>query len=168
MSNQLHPSVCKKYIVASFLEACCKEQFHHRWMTADTWSDLIFHVDVNNVDSQCNNWKWKRSFFAFRDLIQSSPWLSTNMSCPAWAMVIWTKYSTYHSKHKRKQPPPNVVSFLSHVLSLNLVGMSHAPMDLSHQIEPTNGTRRYWYQLFVILMETCKRSMAVFGLFLCI
>ena len=43
MSNQLHQSVCKKYIVASFLEACRNEQFHHRWMTADTWLDLIFH-----------------------------------------------------------------------------------------------------------------------------
>ena len=43
MSNRLHPSVCKKYIVASFLEACHNDQFHHWWMTADTWSDLIFH-----------------------------------------------------------------------------------------------------------------------------
>ena len=43
MSNLLHPSVCTKYIVASFLEACCNEQFHHQWMTANTWLDLIFH-----------------------------------------------------------------------------------------------------------------------------
>jgi len=43
ISNQLHPSVCKKYIVASFLEACHNEQFRHWWMTADTWLELIFH-----------------------------------------------------------------------------------------------------------------------------
>jgi len=43
MSKRLRPSICKQYIAASFLEACHNEQFHHRWMAADTLSDIIFH-----------------------------------------------------------------------------------------------------------------------------
>jgi hypothetical protein len=34
-------SISKDYIINSFLNACCNTVFHHRWMTVDTWSELI-------------------------------------------------------------------------------------------------------------------------------
>jgi len=30
-----------KYITGHFLEACRNPQFHHQWMTAETWADII-------------------------------------------------------------------------------------------------------------------------------
>ena len=32
---------CSEFVVASFLEACRNKEFHHRWMTAETWSNLV-------------------------------------------------------------------------------------------------------------------------------
>ena len=34
-------NICPDFIVSSFKEACQNNEFHHRWMTADTWAKLI-------------------------------------------------------------------------------------------------------------------------------
>ena len=31
----------RKYILATFLEACSNSRHHHRWMDADTWAKVI-------------------------------------------------------------------------------------------------------------------------------
>jgi hypothetical protein len=31
----------RKYILATFLEACSSSRHHHRWMDADTWAKVI-------------------------------------------------------------------------------------------------------------------------------
>ena len=41
MSTALQSSEKNKYIIASFREACRNPRFFHRWMTADTWANLI-------------------------------------------------------------------------------------------------------------------------------
>jgi len=44
MANLIQTSPNGQFAVAAFLEACCVEAFHGRWMSADTWADLIQHV----------------------------------------------------------------------------------------------------------------------------
>jgi len=34
-------NICPDFIVSSFKEACQNNEFHHRWMTADTWAKVI-------------------------------------------------------------------------------------------------------------------------------
>ena len=31
----------RKYIIATFLEACSNSKHHHHWMDADTWAKVI-------------------------------------------------------------------------------------------------------------------------------
>ena len=31
----------RKYIIATFLEACSNSRHHHRWIDADTWAKVI-------------------------------------------------------------------------------------------------------------------------------
>jgi hypothetical protein len=43
MSTLLHPSPASGFIVALFLEATHVTKFHHRWMSVNTWAELIKH-----------------------------------------------------------------------------------------------------------------------------
>ena len=40
----------RKYIIATFLEACSNSRHHHRWMDADTWAKVIaVQYNLNDV-----------------------------------------------------------------------------------------------------------------------
>ena len=80
MSTMLHPSPASGFIVASFLEATHVTDFHQRWMSVDTWAELIkHHYSLNDSLSFTGNQllkalssKQHRHLFTLMDADQSS------------------------------------------------------------------------------------------------
>ena len=47
-------SIAPEYVVDSFLIATCNPLFHGRWMTAETWCNLIKKFYINNTNLEFN------------------------------------------------------------------------------------------------------------------
>ena len=73
MTSWLHSFQSSNFIIASFREACRNAVFHHKWMSAQTWAEVIAHQYNLSDEKQYNG----------KDLVKalslkSSRWL-TNM-----------------------------------------------------------------------------------------
>jgi len=74
MSRDLQSSDKNKFSVVSFVEACRNTNFHHRWMTAETWVNLILHRYMLSADERFSGKNLSKALS-----LRSSLWLTGMM-----------------------------------------------------------------------------------------
>jgi len=95
----------------------CFEGTHWEEKCSFSMSDCCVGTAII-LDRQCSNQKWKRSFFTFSNLIQSSPWLWTNTVTGIILTSHGTCTCTSIQSHTRKKSNTKLAFFLSHIFQV--------------------------------------------------